>query len=141
MKRFDFLIGAWRLDYLVPKSALSEAMTGRGTGVFRRALNDRYVFFDYTSTFSNGTAGAAHGVFARDDKTGLYRYWWFEDSGAFMTATCHFINEETLFLNWQDTLLTQTFAKVGPDQVILRMEQPNSQGKRDMVLEVLMTRE
>ena len=141
MKKFDFLIGTWRLDYLVPQSELSQAMTGRGTGIFRRVLNDKYVFFDYTSTFSNGTTGAAHAVFARDNKTGLYRYWWFEDSGAFLTASCQFINDETLFLSWQDTLLTQTFAKVGPDQVILRMEQPNSQGQRETVLEVLMTRE
>jgi len=141
MKKFCFLLGNWRLDYRVPQSALSEAVTGQGTGVFRRALDDKYVFFDYSSSFSNGTAAGAHAIFAWDAKIGIYRYWWFEDSGVFLTATCQFINDETLFLNWHDTLLTQTFAKAGPNRVILRMEQPNSQARQETVLEVLLTRE
>ena len=141
MKKFDFLLGSWRLDYRVPQSEFSEAMTGQGTGIFRRALDDKYVFFDYSSSFSNGTAGTAHAVFAWDAKISHYRYWWFEDSGAFLTATCQFINDETLFLSWHETLLTQTFTKTGSNQVMLRMEQPNSQGRQETVLEVLMTRE
>jgi len=32
MDKFDFLLGNWNLEYKVPKSALSEAATGTGTG-------------------------------------------------------------------------------------------------------------
>lgn len=35
MARFDFLLGDWRLEYRVPKSALSEAASGTGTGTFQ----------------------------------------------------------------------------------------------------------
>lgn len=140
MNKFDFLLGDWTLEYRVPKSAFSEAMTGAGTGTFKRALNDRYVFFDYSASLLTGSKVQAHGIFAWDDKLKFYRYWWFEDSGAFMTATCNFINEETLFLNWHDTLLIQTFTKDGPNKVILRMENPNSEGKYEVVLEVIFTR-
>ena len=46
MKKFEFLIGDWNLEYKVPKSAFAEAETGTGKGTFRRALKDRYVYFD-----------------------------------------------------------------------------------------------
>lgn len=140
MKKFDFLLGEWALEYRVPKSAFSEAMTGTGSGTFKRALNDKYVYVDYAATFSSGDKCQAHGIFAWDDKLKLYRYWWFEDSGAFMTATCNFINEEKLFLNWHDTLLIQTFTKESPNKVILRMENPNAEGKYEPILEVIFTR-
>jgi hypothetical protein len=57
-----------------------------------------------------------------------------------MTATCNFINEETLFMNWHDTLLIQTFTNQGSDKVILRMENPNAEGKYESVLEVILKR-
>jgi hypothetical protein len=139
MEKFDFLLGSWNLEYRVPKSALSEEDSGTGTGTFKRALNDKYVYFDYSARLTKGQ-GAAHAIFAWDSKAGIYRYWWFEDSGNFLTATCNFINDETLFLNWHDTLLIQTFTKDSPDKVIVRMEHPASEGKYELILEVLFTR-
>jgi hypothetical protein len=140
MEKFDFLLGDWTLEYRIPKSAFSEAMTGIGSGTCKRALNDKYVYLDYAATFSSGDKCQAHGIFAWDDKLKLYRYWWFEDSGTFMTATCNFINEETLFMNWHETLLIQTFTKQDSNQVILRMENPDAGGKYESVLEVILRR-
>ena len=140
MEKFDFLLGDWNLESKVPKSKYSEAATGIGTGTFRRALDDKYVYFDYSSSAGEGPEGQAHGVFAWDEKAKLYRYWWFESSGSFMTATCNFVNDETLFLNWHNSLLMQTFQKSGPDKVILRMEEPDSEGKYELILEVVFSR-
>ena len=140
MEKFDFLLGNWKLEYRVPKSAFSEAATGTGIGTIKRALRDKYVYFDYSASLSNRTTGEAHAIFAWDSKLGIYRYWWFEDSGNFLTATCHFINDETLFLNWHDTLLIQTFTKDSPNKVVLRMEYPAARGKYELILEVILTR-
>lgn len=139
MQKLDFLLGDWNLEYRVPKSAFSEAATGAGTGTFKRALDDRYVCFDYSTSLTTGQTGA-HGIFGWDEKAKIYRYWWFESSGNFSTATCNFVNDETLFLSWHDTLLIQTFTKEGPNKVILRMEHPDSEGKYELVLEVIFTR-
>jgi hypothetical protein len=139
MKKFDFLLGDWNLKSKVPKSAFSKADTGTGTGTFKRALDDKYVYFDYSSSFTT-EQGEAHAIFAWDEKTKVYRFWWFENSGNFLTATCNFVNDETLFLNWHDTLLIQTFRKTGPNEVILRMEHPDSEGKYELILEVIFTR-
>ncbi|MGB7062258.1 MAG: hypothetical protein WBF13_07895 [Candidatus Zixiibacteriota bacterium] len=139
MEKFAFLLGDWNLEYKVPKSAFSEAATGNGTGTIKRALDDKYVIFDYSASLTIGE-GAAHGIFAWDEKAKVYRYWWFEDSGSFLTATCNFVNDETLFLNWHDTLLIQTFRKAGLDKMILRMENPDSEGKYELILEVIFTR-
>ncbi len=139
MEKFDFLLGNWDLEYRVPKSTFSEEDTGAGTGTFKRALNGRYVYFDYSATLTKGQ-GAAHAIFAWDSKAGIYRYWWFEDSGNFLTATCNFINDETLFLNWHDTLLIQTFKKDGQTKMILRMENPTAEGSYGLILEVIFTR-
>jgi len=139
MEKFDFLLGDWNLEYRVPKSAFSEKATGTGSGTFKRALEDRYVCFDYSSSLTIGQGGA-HGIFAWDEKSKVYRYWWFESSGNFLTATCDFIDAETLFLNWHDTLLIQTFKKDGPNKVILRMEAPTPEGKFELILEVIFTR-
>jgi hypothetical protein len=136
MEKFEFLLGNWNLEYIIPKSAFSEAGKDSGWGTFRRALNDKYVYFDY----STKTGGEAHAIFAWDEKAKLYRYWWFENSGSFLTATCNFVNDETLFLNWHDTLLIQTFTKEGPDKVVLRMEHPTALGKYELILEVIFTR-
>ena len=58
----------------------------------------------------------------------------------FQQATCNFIDNETLFLKWLDTPLTQTFTKAGPDKVILKMEQSLDEGKSELILEVILTR-
>jgi hypothetical protein len=139
MKKFDFLIGEWSLEYRVPKSAFSEAATGTGSGTFARALDGKFVFFDYSAVV-NGQNGSAHGVFGWDEKIKAYRYWWFENSGSFMTAACNFINDKTLYMNWHDTLLVQTFEETGAGKVTLRMGNPDSRGKFELILEVLMTR-
>jgi hypothetical protein len=154
MDKFDFLLGDWNLEYRVPKSVFSEAATGSGTGTFKRALDDKYVFLDYSCTLSTAPdeVGKAHGIFAWDEKTKVYRYWWFESSGSFLNATCNFINDDTLFMNWHDSLFIQTFQKVDEDKVILRMEHPTSDpatpeatpsagGKYGLVMEVILTRQ
>lgn len=139
MEKFEFLLGDWNLEYRVPKSSFSEAMTGTGRGTFKRALKDKYVFFDYESSIKEDEGGA-HGIFVWDNKTKIYRYWWFEDSGSFEQATCNFIDDDTLFMKWLDTPLTQTFTKAGPDKVILRMKQSLGEDKSELILEVILTR-
>ena len=135
---FEFLIGNWNLKYRVPKSAFSGAGTGLGTGTFKRALNDKYVYFDYSVSLTTGKS-EAHGIFAWDEDAKVYRYWWFENTGVFMTARCSFINNETLFIDWLDSGLTQTFTKVEPNIVILRLEHAASEQDRELILEVLFT--
>jgi len=139
MEKFDFLLGNWNLEYRVPKSAFSEAATGTGTGTFKRALDDKYVYFDYSCSLTTGE-GEAHAIFAWDEKTKIYRCWWFENSGNFTNATCNFVNNETLFLNWHDSLLIQTFRKAAPNKVILKMKHPDSEGKYELIMEVIFTR-
>ncbi len=139
MEKFKFLLGNWDMEYNIPKSAFSEATTGTGNGEFKRALDDKYVYFDY-STLIDGKKGQAHAIFLWDEKAEIYRFWWFESSGNFRTATCNFINDETLFINWHDTLLIQTFKKIRQNKVILRMENPNSEGKYELIMEVIFTR-
>jgi hypothetical protein len=140
MDRFEFLLGDWNLDYQFPKSPVSDvAGTGTGTGSFRRVLADKYVCFDYSCSLTTGE-GQAHALFGWDEKAKVYRYWWFESSGNFATATCRFINDQTLFLNWHDSLLIQTFKKDSRDQLTLRMEHPNAEGVYELVLQVLLTR-
>ncbi len=139
MDKFNFLIGEWNLEYRIPKSSLSEGATGTGFGIFKRALDDKYVYFDY-ETFINGQKGQAHAIFAWDKKSNLYRFWWFESSGNFTKATCSFVNNDILFLNWHDSLLIQTFRKIDPNKVILRMESPNSEGEFYLIMEVILTR-
>ena len=124
MDKFRFFLGTWTLKYTIPESVFSVAATGKGEGTFRRELNDKYVFFDYQAEFTTGSA-RAHGIFARDDSQGIYRYWWFEDSGSFRTAACEFTDENTLFMNWHDTNLIQTFEKVADDHIILKMSSPD----------------
>ena len=139
MKAFEFLLGDWDLHYVIPQSTLSEPKTGSGFGRFQRTLEDKAVFFDYTSLI-DGETGQAHGVFLKDEKAELYRYWWFESSGAFMQASCRFSDSDTLNMNWHDSTLTQFFKRLGPDRVQLQMSLQNSNGGVDGVLEVLLTR-
>ncbi|MBN2103117.1 DUF1579 family protein [bacterium] len=140
MKKFDFLLGSWILEYRVPESSYSEAMTGTGRGVFKHTLENQYVMFDYECEVG-GQKGQAHGIFGWDQKRQIYRYWWFESSGAFDTASCQFLNNDTLYMNWHGSVLRQTFRKTGDDEVMLHMEQPNADGCYDLILEVLFRRE
>ena len=137
MKMFNSFIGKWELEYKVPESIFSKADKGTGKGEFKRELNNKYVMFNYSSLLTAGKA-SAHGIFAWDEKIRAYRYWWFEDSGSFMTATCNFINENILFMNWENSLLIQTFAVEGPDDILLSMEYPSSEGKYLPILEVVL---
>ena len=139
MEKFEFLLGDWNLEYNIPKSSYSEAATGTGTGTFKRALDDKYVFFDYSSVVPD-TSGEAHVIITWDEKSEIYGFWWFESSGNFSKATCNFIDENTLYLNWHDSLLKQTFKKINTDKVILRMENPVSNDKYELLLEVIFTR-
>lgn len=141
MEGLDFLLGNWNLEYKIPKNRYSEAMTGTGRGTFSRKLSDKYVVFDYSTFIGDGPEGQAHAIFAWDSKIKMYRFWWFESSGNFETATCNFINDETLFVNWHNSLLIQTFQKVGSDKVVLKMEEPNAEDKYMPILEVIFTRE
>lgn len=137
MDKFDFLLGTWKLEYKVPKSNFSDADSGEGEGEFKRVLNDRYVTFDYHSKLSGGE-GAAHAIFVWDEKNKIYRYWWFEDSGAFMEATCNFIDENTLCLNWHNSLFVHTFSKEENGKIILQMRYPSNKKDYELVLEVVL---
>ncbi len=139
MERFDFLLGDWDLEYRIPKSAVSEAATGTGAGTFKRALDDKYVVFDYSCSLTTGDA-EAHAIFVWDEKAKLYRFWWFESSGNFSQATCNFLDDEALFMNWHDSLFVQSFRAVEPDKVVLKMEHPTPEGKYEVVMEVIFTR-
>jgi hypothetical protein len=142
MDKFDFLLGTWNLESNVPKSAFSEADTGTGHGTLKRILDDKYVQFDYEGTSNSAPQQKtkARGIFAWDQKEQVYRYFWFENSGAFSQATCKFLDNDTLFMNWHDTNLIQTFTKTGPDQVTLRMEHPIAADKFELILEVIFTK-
>jgi hypothetical protein len=139
MDRFEFLTGEWNLKYNIPKSVFGEAAKGTGQGRFKKALDDKYVYFDYESNINDQEA-QAHGIFAWDDKYKIYRFWWFESSGNFSQATCDFISDDVLFLNWHDSLLIQTFSRINPSHVILRMERPAANGKNELILEVIFKR-
>ena len=139
MKKFEILLGDWDLEYNVPESSFSKKASGSGVGSIKRALNDKYVYFDYSATLTIGS-GAAHAIFAWDEKYRIYRYWWFEDSGSFLTATCQFIGDDILFLNWHDTLLIQSFTKINRDKIVLKMEQPVAQDQFELILEVIFSR-
>ena len=139
MERLSFLLGDWSLEYKVPRSRFSEAATGTGSGTFRRALHDKYVYFDYTCSLTTGH-GEAHGIFAWDPRAKRYRYWWFEDSGSFSEAAGDFIDDNTLFLKWHDAHLIQTFKRVDSDSVVLKMEDKAPGGKYGLVLGVMFSR-
>jgi len=140
MSKFEFLLGGWKLEYNIPKSELSEAATGSGSGTFIRALDNHYVFFDYTS-FANEQETQAHGIFTWDNKSEIYRYWWFESSGYFMKATCHFVDDDTLCMNWHDSILIQSFIKINPNKIILKMQQQRGDNQSKLILEVIFTRQ
>ena len=90
--------------------------------------------------YSTESGGEAKGIFAWDDKVNIYRYFWFENSGSFATATCKFTDDETLAMNWHENLFVQTFSKQGPDRVVLKMQYPSAGGNYELVMEVLFSR-
>ena len=139
MQKFEFLLGEWILKYNIPSSSYSTGGNASGEGTFKRILSDKYVTFDYKAYFTQGNA-QAYDIFVWDKKSQIYRYWWFEDSGSFMTATCNFLNDNTLALNWHNSLLVQTFEKVDQNRLRLRMSNPKDAGKYELVLEVLFER-
>lgn len=139
MDKFNFLLGAWKLEYQVPKSLFSESDSGEGEGEFKRILNNQYVTFDYYAKLSKGQ-GATHAIFGWDKRSNNYRYWWFEDSGEFMEATCNFLNETTLYLNWHNSLLVQTFQLTENGKIVLQMKYPANQNNYEVVLEVVFTK-
>jgi hypothetical protein len=120
MKKFDFLIGNWRLEYTIPETSFSAAGSGEGEGIFSRVLKDNYVVFDYQAVLTTGTA-QAHVIYAKDKGNDCYRCWWFEDTGNFETASCNFVDESTLLLKWVNSPLIQTFKQVEDNHVGLTM--------------------
>jgi len=137
MDKFDFLLGNWKLDYKVPKSQFSVEDIGGGEGSFKRILNNQYVTFDYDAKLTKGKS-TAHAIFAWDEKSKIYRYWWFENSGEFMKATCNFLDENTLCLNWHNSLLIQTFQRIeNGKKIILQMKYPLNKNDYEIILEVL----
>lgn len=136
LDKFEFLFGDWNLEYRIPKSKFSDSGSDTGFGSFKKILSDNYVLFEY----STKSGGEAKGIFAWDDKVKVYRYWWFENSGNFSSATCNFVNDVTLAMNWHDTLFVQTFVKESPDKVVLKMQHPSDQGEYELILEVIFTR-
>jgi len=59
---------------------------------------------------------------------------------AISQAMCNFLDDKALFMNWHDSLFVQSFRAVDPNQVILRMEHPASEGEYEVVMEVIFTR-
>lgn len=140
MDKFEFLLGDWTLEYRVPKSSFGEADQGAGEATMQRTLGGRFVQFDYRASLERTGSGSARGIFAWDRAAGIYRYWWFEESGNFRTASCDFVADGVLRMSWHDTLLVQTFAKQGPGRVLLRMERPGASGRHEIIMDVLMRR-
>lgn len=135
--KLEFLLGKWNLCYKIPQSTFSPKGEGTGCGEIKKILNDKYIKFEYQAEI-NSAKTAAQGIFGWDDKSKIYRYWWFEDSGSFLTATANFVNPETLHMNWHDSLLIQTFAKVD-DRMVLTMRHPSAVGY-EIILEVIFSR-
>ena len=140
MNKFNFLLGKWKLEHNVPKSKFSEKLSGTGEGEFKRVLNDKYVTFDYHAKLSDMET-STHAIFAWDNKKEIYRFWWFEDSGEFTEATCGFLDEKTLCLNWHNSLLVQTFSLGDDGKVLLEMRHPSDKNDYEIILEVLFTKE
>ena len=57
-----------------------------------------------------------------------------------MKATCDFINENTLCLNWHNSLLVQTFRKTEDGKIILQMKNPSIKNGYELILKVIFTK-
>jgi hypothetical protein len=139
MDKFRFLLGTWQMDYKILKSPNILEDIGRGEGIFRSIMDDRYVTFDYHVSLKTNEA-AAHAIFAYDEDRNIYRYWWFEDSGKFMRAMGDFINKNKLVLIWEENRLVQTFHRQKNGNVILSMINQSETDEREIILEVLFTK-
>ncbi len=139
MEKFSFLLGKWRLIYDIPESSFSPAIKGEGEGDIKRFLDDKYVTFDYRASLGSMNAGA-HGIFARDAKADIYRYWWFENSGSFMEATCEFKDDNTLFMNWHNSVLVQSFSKKENGNIELLMRYPKNETEHETILKVTLVK-
>ena len=139
MDKFNFLLGRWKMESNIPKSKFSDAYTGTGEGEFKQILNNKYVTFDYSVDYSK-SEGSAHAVFVWDNKSKIYRYWWFEDSGEFNNATCDFIDDNTLCLNWHNSIFVQTFSNTNKGNILLEMRYPLNKTEYEIVLEVVFTK-
>ncbi len=128
MSKFDRFIGNWKLIYHIPKSSMSNSDTGMGSGTFKRILGDKFVSFDYAAKLGQGDT-SAHGIFGFDEGKGVIRYWWFEDSGATMDATCDFVSDDVLAMNWHNSLLSQEFRVVSENKIILEMTLRKEKGE------------
>lgn len=138
MEKFSFMLGTWNLEYRVPASRFSAEDKGAGEGVFSKILNDRFVTFDYHAKLSSYET-AAHAIFSWDEKSQIYRFWWFEASGQFMKATCNFTDDTTVYLNWHDSLLIQSFHLLEDGKLVLQMKHPVSINEYEIILEVFFT--
>lgn len=136
LEKFGFLLGNWNLEYRIPKSSFSEVRSEKGSGSFKKILADNYILLEY----STESGSEAKGIFAWDDKVRIFRYWWFENSGSFASATCDFIDSKTLAMNWHDNLFVQTFSKVNRNKVVMKMQYPSILGGHDLIMEVIFTR-
>ncbi len=139
MDKLSFLLGTWEMDYKVPKSSFSSGDSGKGEGTFKRILNNRYVTFEYYVKYS-ASEGSAQAIFTWDDKNKIYRFWWFESSGSFSEASCNFTSENTLCLNWHNSLLVQSFQLHNDGKLILQMKHPLDNNNYEIVLEVVFTK-
>lgn len=137
--KLEFMLGKWDLIYQIPQSHISDKREGKGKGTLKKALDGNYVFFDYEVFPTLGPA-AAHGIFTWDKGEKCYRYWWFESSGKFLSASGKIENDGTLFLQWDTISCRQTFTRKSANQLILKMECQNDEDLFVPVLEVSFKR-
>ena len=137
MEAVAFLLGEWNLDYTATQQGKTSTDL-RGNGVWRRLFEEAHLVFDYEveHKVSGDAMGGAHAVLAWDQKANVYRFHWFESSGAFQVAKGWLRDAKTLALDWLDTDCTQIFQQTGPDQMFLQMDCP----EQDLHLRVDFTR-
>ena len=149
MDKFDFLIASWNLNYKIPKSSFSEEATGDGKGTFKRALNDKYVVFDYEASFSTGDRAAAHGIFTWDDKLKMYRYWWFDNYDNAYHCTGKYVTSANALVFTRDDIESETgeqlscrytFKFEDDNNIVFTWEEGDQGGNYDLVLTTTYTR-
>jgi hypothetical protein len=137
MRALAFMAGDWDLDYTVTQKG-ETTKTLCGTGSLRYLFGSTYLAFDYQvkQRDSGAVMGAAHGIFAWDQKAERYRYFWFEDSGTFLQATAVLRDGHDLLMQWQDINCSQIFRRVHADAMYLEMRCPDE----DLLLRVDFSR-
>ena len=85
----------------------------------------------------NNTEGKIIVALPKINKNKNYKYLWYEDSGEFSEATCNFIEEKALCLNWHNSLFVQTFQGKENGSIELEMRYPKNKDEYDVVLKVL----